>query len=315
MSYNSFGNNFNNPVANLGQAVGNIKGGVTAGLGKFKSNKYVAGATDFLYSNSLVAKVTFLILAVLVFIFALRIGSQLLGWYFSPNPNPILLSGMKDGKKFLRIKVDPRLRDSVPILKSKNEREGTTFTYSVWLYINNMVYQAGKRKHIFHKGSDKFGSMDTWRAEGGEEINTSQMAFPNNSPGLFLHEDKNELIIVMNTFNNVIEEVKVPNIPLQKWLHVTIRVHNLNMDVFINGDLAVRHVFSAPVKQNYGDVFISANNGFDGLMSSLRYFNSSLSGTDIKELVRQGPTLKTDEIMNVFPPYLSLRWFFQGETV
>ena len=57
-------------------------------------------------------------------------------------------------------------------------------------YINTMVYQAGKRKHIFHKGSDKFGVTEKWRAEGGEEINTAQMAFPNNSPGLFLHEDK-----------------------------------------------------------------------------------------------------------------------------
>jgi hypothetical protein len=315
MSYNSFGDNFNNPMANLGQAVGNIKGGVTSGLGKFKNNKYVAGASEFLYSNSLVAKVTFLLLAVLIFIFAMRIGSQVLAYAFSPNPNPILLNGMKDGKKFLRIRVDPRLQDSVPILKSKNQREGTTFTYSVWLYINTLVYQAGKRKHIFHKGSDKFGAQQKWRAEGGEEINTAQMAFPNNSPGLFLHEDKNEFIIAMNTFNNVLEEIKVPNIPLQKWINIIIRVHNLNMDVFINGDLAVRHVFSAPVKQNHGDIFMSANNGFDGLMSGLRYFNSSLSGTAIKDLVREGPDMRSDNSMNVFPPYLSLRWFFQGENV
>lgn len=315
MSYNSFGNNFNNPIANLGRAAGNIQGGMSAGLGKFKNNKYVSGATDFLYSNSLVAKVTFLLLAVLIFVFAIRAGSRLLGYLFAPNPNPIILNGMKDGKKFLRIKVDPRLKESIPILKSKNEREGTTFTYSVWLYINTMVYQAGKRKHIFHKGSDKFGTTEKWRAEGGKEINTAQMAFPNNSPGLFLHEDQNILIVAMNTFNNVLEEIEIPNVPLQKWVNVTIRVHNLNMDVFFNGDLAVRHVFSAPVKQNYGDIFMSANNGFDGLMSSLRYFNSALSGTDIKAIVAQGPDLKTDESMNIFPPYLSLRWYFQGENV
>ena len=315
MSYSSFGDNFNNPIADLGKAAGSIQGGMSAGLGKFKNNKYVAGATGFLYSNSLVAKVTFLLLAVLIFVFAIRIGSRVLSFMFAPNPNPIILNGMKDGKKFLRIKVDPRIQDAIPILKSKNEREGTSFTYSVWLYINTMVYQAGKRKHIFHKGSDKFGVTAKWRAEGGEEINTAQMAFPNNSPGLFLHEDQNKLIVAMNTFNNVLEEVEIPNIPLQKWINCTIRVHNLNLDVFINGDLAVRHVFSAPVKQNYGDIFMSANNGFDGMMSALRYFNSALSGSNIKAMVAEGPNLKTDGSMNVFPPYLSLRWYFQGENV
>ena len=61
MSYSSFGDNFNNPIADLGKAAGNIQGGLSSSLGKFKNNKYVTGATDFLYSNSLVAKVTFLI--------------------------------------------------------------------------------------------------------------------------------------------------------------------------------------------------------------------------------------------------------------
>lgn len=319
MSYSSFGNSYGQSggiAADLGSAAGNIQGGISAGLGKFKNNKYVSGATDFLYSNSLVAKVTFLILAVLIFVFAMRTGTQLLSWFLSPNPNPILMKGMKSGKKFLRILQDPRHRDSIPVLRSKNEREGITFTYSVWLYIENLVYKSGQRKHIFHKGTGKFGTQSKpWRAEGGQEIQTKDMAFPNNSPGLFIGEDKNELIVVMNTFNNVLEEVKIPNIPLNKWINVVIRVNNLNLDVFVNGSIVVRHVFSGPVKQNYGDVFVSANNGFDGNMSSLRYFNHALSSAEIQDLVRDGPDLTSDKSMNVFPPYFSLRWYFGGKNV
>ena len=69
MSYSSFGNSYGQSggiAADLGSAAGNIQGGLSAGLGKFKNNKYVSGASSFLYSNSLVAKVTFLILAVLI---------------------------------------------------------------------------------------------------------------------------------------------------------------------------------------------------------------------------------------------------------
>ncbi len=311
MSYSSFGNSYGGAAADLGAAVGSVKGGLSAGLGKFKNNKYVSGATDFLYSNSLVAKVTFLILAVLLFVFSMRTGTQLLSWFMTPSPNPVLMKGMKSGKKFLRIIQDPRHRDSIPVLKSKNEREGIAFTYSVWLYIEDLVYKAGQRKHIFHKGTGKFGTHSKpWRAEGGEEIATKDMAFPNNSPGLFIGEDKNELIVVMNTFNNVLEEVKIPNIPLNKWINVVIRVTNLNLDVFVNGAIAVRHIFSGPVKQNYGDVFVSANNGFAGNMSNLRYWSYSLSSSEVADVVRDGPDLTSDKSMNIFPPYFSLRWYF-----
>ena len=130
MSYSSFGNSYGQSggiAADLGSAAGNIQGGLSAGLGKFKNNKYVSGATDFLYSNSLVAKVTFLILAVLIFVFSMRTGTQLLSWFMAPNHNPILMKGMKSGKKFLRIIQDPRHRDAIPVLKSKNERDPKTY--------------------------------------------------------------------------------------------------------------------------------------------------------------------------------------------
>ena len=59
----------------------------------FTSNKYVSGAKDFLESNGLVAKFAFLVLAIMIFIAALRAGGALLAWIFSPSPSPILPSG------------------------------------------------------------------------------------------------------------------------------------------------------------------------------------------------------------------------------
>ena len=105
--------------------------------------------------------------------------------------------------------------------------------------------------------------------------------------------------------------VTVANIPLNKWVNVVIRVSNLNLDTFINGNIAVRHRLRSPVKQNYGDVFVNANGGFDGMLSSLRYFNQALSSAEIMDIVRAGPSLKMDKSMNIFPPYFSMRWFFR----
>ena len=221
---------------------------------------------------------------------------------------------MKSGKKYLKIVQDPRNRDSIPLLRSDNEREGTTFTYSLWLYIEDLAnYRVGKRKHIFHKGSDTFARENKW-PKTNEGVDVSQMAFPNNSPGLFISENSNELIVTVNTFEYILEEVKVPNIPLNKWINITMRVSNLNLDVLVNGNIAVRHKLRSPVKQNYGDVHVNAQGGFDGMLSSLRYFNSALSSAEIMDIVRAGPNLKMDKSMNIFPPYFSMRWYFNRKS-
>ena len=47
---------------------------------KFSNNSYVSGTRDFLTSNSLVARVAFLILIIILFIFLLRMGSLFLSW-------------------------------------------------------------------------------------------------------------------------------------------------------------------------------------------------------------------------------------------
>ena len=314
MSYSSFSDNFG-VAKDLGGAAGAASGTMTGQFNKFKSNKYVSGATDFLMSNSAVAKFCFLILTVILFVFAMRLGSKVLSWVFAPSKSPYLISGMKSAKKLMKIIQDPRDRDSIPLLRSDNEVEGTAFTYSVWLYIEDLAnYRNGKRKHVFHKGTETIGGTSEHTMPGGDTINTEDMAYPNNSPALFIAEQDNSLIVTVYTFDHILEEVTIPNIPLNKWINVVIRVSNLNLDTFINGNIAVRHRLRSPVKQNYGDVFVNSNGGFDGMLSSLRYFNEALSSAEIMDIVRAGPNLKMDKSMNIFPPYFSMRWFFRDNS-
>ena len=48
----------------------------------FASNQYVAGTKEFLQSNSIVAKFAFLLLVLLLFVIALRLGTSILSWIF-----------------------------------------------------------------------------------------------------------------------------------------------------------------------------------------------------------------------------------------
>lgn len=265
------------------------------------------GSNEFLNSNSMVAKFAFIILVLIFFVIFLRSGISVLSWLFAPSPNPVLLDGMSNAKQMIQIPQDPTANGAIPILRSVNESNGLGFTWSVWIFIDDMTYKENEYKHIFHKGNDNINN----------KIAPYGMNFPNNAPGLYIAPTKNDLVVVMNTFNEINEQVVVKDIPLNKWVNVIMRVNEQReLDIYINGKLARRHILSSVPRQNYGDVFVTMNGGFSGFVSALRYFSSSIGVNDIQNILSQGPNLKTigDTMTNSQPNYLSMRWFFDNNT-
>jgi len=282
---------------------GNVSEGAR-GFRNFNNNKYVQGTKDFLNSNSLIAMLAFIILVLILFVFALRVGTNILDYLFSPNPNPFLIKGMVDAKQLIKISQDPGVSGSVPIMRSKNEMDGMEFTWSVWIYIDDFNYKRDEYKHIFHKGND--------------DINVTNppigMNYPNNAPGLYITPYTNDLLVVMNTFDVINEEVLVKDVPLNKWVNVILRLDkNHQLDVYINGTLTKRHLLAGVPKQNYGDVYVSLNGGFSGYTSCLRYFSSALGTNQINNIVDKGACLQMEEQdLKQMPHYLSTRWYFSG---
>jgi hypothetical protein len=282
-------------------------GTISSGAGSFdsfKNNKAVSGTKEFLESNSLVAKVAFLLLILVVFVIGIRMATSLLAWVFSYNKSPYLFKGMVDAKTMQIIPQDPADSNAVTIMRSDNEQNGVEFTYSVWMFIDDLVYQQGQYKHVFHKGNDNINYTN-------EPIGMNE---PNNAPGLYIAPNTNALVVVMNTFNNINERVTIDNIPINKWVCVQIRVENHQLDTYINGKLAKRLIMKGVPKQNYGDVHVAMNGGFSGYMSDLRYFNSGLGTAQIQRIVDAGPNLEMtgNNLTESVPKYLSLRWFFMG---
>jgi len=272
-------------------------------LDSFNNNKYTVGTKEFLKSNSLIAKIAFLALVLFCFMLLIRLGSVILQYFYTPSESPYLIRNMKNATRMEVIKQNPQEKDAITLIRSKNENKGIEFTYSVWILIDNLKYLNGQYKHIFHKGNDDI-IFDNKKNMG--------LNFPNNAPGLYIHPRKNTLVVVVNTFKTINEKIEIDNIPLKKWINVMIRVENKNVDVYINGNIKVRHVLNSVPKQNYGDVFVNMNGGFSGYLSKLRYYNYGLNVKEIMEVIENGPSLKSEEvdIQSSFPPYLSLKWYF-----
>jgi hypothetical protein len=262
----------------------------------------------FMESNSAVARAAFIVLVLLVFIILMSFGVRVLQWYFSPSKNPKLVDGMKRADEKMTVYANPQRSEegAKPILRSDDQRYGVEFTWSVWIYLSEWKSDdSGRRKHIFHKGA---ATMDD-----------KGMAKYTQAPGLYLHETKNALVVKMNTFKGLGEEVVIDDIPLHKWLNVILRVEGNILDVYINGGIAVRHILADVVKQNYADTHINYGGGYDGLLSDLWYHNHALNTAEILKIVRDGPNLtmiadSPSSGLNVFPPYFSLRWYFGSTT-
>jgi len=264
------------------------------------------GSREFLESNSLVAKFAFLLLVIFGFIILLRVGISVISYFFKPDESPHLIDGMVDATQMIVFEQDPSNNGAVTIYRSVNATDGIEFTWSVWLFINTFsgctsVNGGSTFKHIFSKGNSNL-------IENG-------LVYPNNAPGLYIAPDTNALVLLMNTFKVINEEIVIPDIPINKWVNVIIRCQNTTLDVYVNGTIARSINLIGVPKQNYGNVYVAMNGGFDGYISNLWYYNYALGTAAIQNIANGGPNTKmigntgmSDKLYN----YLSLRWFFYG---
>ena len=275
----------------------------------------VSSSKDFLESNTFIAKTAFLLLVIIIFFILLRISISLLSLLLASNEDITLLNGMADATMPIQISQDPASTNSIPIIRSSNQILGMEFTWSVWIFIKPTLANTENNasKHVFSKGA---GSI--MKCNLAAPADAPQHA--NNAPGVYL-TNVNTLNVLMDTVTqpacSVLESsifkptVSIVNMPINKWFNVVIRLTSNTLDVYINGRLTKRVNLLAVPNQNYDDVFICSGGGFNGYISDLKYFNSSIGTTQINALVSNGPntSINRSGLTNNIPPYLSTSWY------
>lgn len=258
----------------------------------------------FFESQSMVVKAAVILSIAVFFVLFFRIGVLVMSYAFAEDTSPVVMPGLKKANTSMVVRQDPSYNDSVTVFRSVNETDGLELTWSVWLYIDDISYLSDTHRHIFHKGNLNILHDTTDQDKNG-------VNFPNNAPGMYIRPNSNDLLVVVNSFSTIREEVVVKDIPLHKWVNVMVRVEDKNVDVYVNGMIVTRLKLKHVMKQNYGDVYINYNGGFSGYISDLRYFDYAVNIPDINSIMRRGPDLKTNKkaIDKSFPPYLSSSWY------
>jgi hypothetical protein len=257
-------------------------------------------SSELINSSSVIVKVVVGISAIVVGLIVLRLLTSIISSFFDDSGSPVLIDGMVDAKHLVIYPQDPAETNSMTIYRSVDENKGIEFTWSTWIFIDNLQYRKNVYRNIFYKGN--------------RDLQANGLNNVIHAPGLYIAPNTNALVVFMNTFEVIDNEILIPNIPLNKWLNIIIRCRNTTLDIYVNGTITRSVELMGIPRQNYGDVHVASGGGFDGFISNLRYFNRAIGVMDIDKIVEAGPNtdlIGTSEVENTGnSSFLSLRWFF-----
>ena len=270
----------------------------------FSLGDYTTMSSEFLESNSYIARAAFILLVVFMFFVILRLATGAIKYFIGRSEDPVrVVDGMIDGTQS---QVITQGFGGKTIYRSNNEETGVEFTWAVSLYIDDQDI-TNTFSHIFNKGS-----VPNYTINGADKHNT--ITTINQAPGLYLNNVNNQLIIKMDSFNqSVATVITVPEIPHKKWLNVIIRCQNKIIDVYINGQVVNSTNLPNVPKQNYGNVYVCQGGGFKGNLSNLLYFRHALTINEIQKSLESSVDIQmaatTGGVTAKTVDYLGFRWY------
>ncbi len=123
-------------------------------------------------------------------------------------------------------------------------------------------------------GSDSYCQSGICTTNYDTYIKTKSM---NPNLGDLRHENTNEICDLVE-------------IPIQRWVHLSVVLWNRTTDIYLNGKLVRSCILKGIPKVPWdSDLHVSHNDGFDGALAQLRYFNRALNASEIYKLYSKGP--------------------------
>lgn len=265
------------------------------------------GVYEFTLGTTAIAQLIQVALLVVIIYVVLVAGKSFLDAIVTYSESTtMLLPYLYDGAQV--IYQDPNQKGAITIYPSVNAPAGLEFSYSCYLLINKTSFHGTDNglRHIFHKGSPVYK--------------------PLMCPGVFVRNNENTLVVYMNEVGSWDTYCEIPNIPVGKFFHLAIIVRNMNVDIYINGNVAHRMTLSSVPKQNFGDLYVFKSEAFtdapsspgdpfvvrggaSGLISTLQYAGYALNYEQIDRMVRAGPSTKLVSATQNLPPYLADDWW------
>lgn len=149
-----------------------------------------------------------------------------------------------------------------------------------WMYVKDWNYGYGKEKPVLSRSDTTNASImnpNVTLHPTDNALRVSVSIFPTDptssgksEPAPASHPDAADDVFTC----------EVPNIPLQKWFSVSLTVFDRNMDIYIDGKLVKSCFLSGVPKPAVGDIQISKDGGFSGLLCNVTTYAKMLTPKD-----------------------------------
>jgi hypothetical protein len=281
-------------------------------------------ATEFVQKNkSILSTVAFLavIIAILYVVYT----------YLYPADDPtytVFLKGEADARKPIVFK-----KTQVPAIYT-----GGDFTLSFWIYIDDWNYKVAANKFLFAISPELVGTTSTSPLVGvltplqnglmirANTVSSNGVPSPGSqpaasgpaSPDITVESNLQALLnqqTSMNMFQSTMDApCDVKEVPLQKWVCITIVSSGRVLDVYLDGKLSrscvLDNVVNVPrqkLKLRMGE-----SGGFGGRYSSVQMWSQQLTPDVIYGIYQMGPTQAQHNIFTDIAKYLNLNVSFTG---
>jgi hypothetical protein len=207
--------------------------------------------------------------------------------------DPYTLSNLQNGQNMSTITASSLATNGSNIPSSN-------FAYSIWFYINDFNYQYGIPKVIFGRMGDPGSSTTNSipNVNGQNPCPAVVLGAIQNNLDIFLTcypglsqppAQPNAKPTTTSTNNSIVHKCSVANVPVQKWVNLTISVYGRSLDVYIDGKL-VRTCLLPGIANinNNSNIYITPNGGFNGWTSKFQYYPNSLNPQEVYNIYTRG---------------------------
>ena len=159
------------------------------------------------------------------------------------------------------------------------------YTWSVWIYISDWSYRLGEKKVVIQRGNANERCPEITLGETENDLTIHQAVY------LDSNDQTSGFMDPSNPLNGSNSICTIPNIPIQQWVSIIVSLSGRDMDTYINGKLVKTCVLSNAAYVNADDdVNITPGGGFQGNVSSVKYWSTAISPQQAWNIYRTGPS-------------------------
>lgn len=216
------------------------------------------------------------------------------------------LFGPRTGKSYdlIRSRRSATVDPSQPITLRADQLprlfEGGECTVSTWIYVSNWSYRSGFMKSILRVGGQQF---DTFRIYLGGRTPKLHIRFHTHDQGQphnhHVEDDLSNASLrpLFTSLDTGITRDKglplcdLPEIDLQRWVHLVLSINGKTVDVYTDGKLARSCVLPSQYKVDSSKYTASLLDygGFGGQISTTTMYDSALNPESVHKIYMAGP--------------------------